>query len=315
MECPVCEHPSVRHYGRLGDRLFQTTAEEFDLYECPGCGLLFQDEAIIRDRLTRFYPVGYWWESSGPWARLQDWYRAFVLRRDQVAFLSSIFPDPANRRLLDIGSGSGMFVQQAAQAGFDAFGLDLSEEACRIAEARSPGRFFCGSEQDLIERGETFEILVMLHCLEHVPSPFQYLKKIQKLLRRPGALVVQVPNRNSFQARILKNRWYGLDCPRHIHNFSTYAVQYLLGRAGFRIHRTRHFSLRDNAASLVSSLAPGIDPIATRVREARGERLFLPSWISQGVYFALVAGAQPLAWTEALLGRGATVTIHATLDS
>lgn len=314
MECPVCEHPSGRHYGRLGDRLFQTTAEKFDLYECPGCGLLFQDEAGIRDRLADFYPAGYWWESSGPWARLQAGYRAFVLRHDQVAFLSSIFPDPANRRLLDIGSGSGAFVRQARQAGFDAFGLDLSEEACRMAESHSPGRFFHGSEQELIDRGETFEILVMLHALEHIPSPFQYLKKIQKLLRRPGTLVVQVPNRNSFQARFLKHRWYGLDCPRHIHNFSSYAIQYLLGRAGFRIHRTRHFSLRDNAAALVSSLLPGIDPISIRVRQARGERLSIPPWISQGVYFALVAGAQPLAWAEAALGRGATVTIHATLD-
>ena len=46
----------------------------------------------------------------------------------------------------------------------------------------------------------------------------------------------------------------------------------LLDHCGFEIVRRKHFSLRDNPAGLASSLAPGLDPMARRVRKVRGIR-------------------------------------------
>jgi len=239
-----------------------------------------------------------------------------VVRYDHLRFLKSVFPDPENRRLLDIGCGSGVFLKLAKEAGFDAYGLDLSEQAAKLAAREVPERIFCGTEEALITAGESYDVLVLLHTLEHVLDPFQYLKRIRQLLRRPGGLMVQVPNVGSCQASLLGSRWYGLDCPRHICNFSLYSLLFLLGRCGFRIERISHFSLRDNAAAMVSSVFPGLDPIAQRIRYSSnaGRMRKLTMGISEFLYFALVMSAQPLAWGEARLGRGGTVTVYATLS-
>jgi SAM-dependent methyltransferase len=300
----------------MKDRFFGVSPDEFLLHHCSSCGLLFQQESEISDRLASFYPAGYWWQASGGLSFFERTYREWVVRRDQLAFLTSLFPDSQGERLLDIGCGGGTFVKLAQQEGFDAYGLEQSQEGAGIADQQAPGRIFHGLEQDLISRSEKFDILTLFHSLEHMTDPFRYLKIIRKLLREPGKLIVQVPNVHSLQARILRSRWYGLDCPRHVYNYSAFSLLHLLGRAGYRIQRVRHFSLRDNAAALVSSLFPVLDPMSQRVKLFREKgRLNSPSLsIRESIYFALFVLAQPFALLEASLGRGGTVTVYATMD-
>jgi hypothetical protein len=86
-------------------------------------------------------------------------------------------------------------------------------------------------------------------------------------------------------------------------------MEILLDRSGFEILRVKHFSLRDNPAGLATSLAPGLDPMARRVRglaETSRERL-----VKDLVYFALVVAATPFALLEAACRAGSTVMIEA----
>ncbi len=316
LACPVCEYPNAQPHYRMKDRFLKVSEDDFLLYRCGSCGLLFQNEAEIGDRISEFYPSGYWWRQVPNTLGWERRYREWVVRRDQLRFLRTIFPEPQSCRLLDIGCGSGTFVKLACEVGFDAFGLENSEEAVKIGESDLAGRIFSGSGSDLIAKGEGFNILTLFHSLEHMPSPFRYLKQLRQLLREPGSLVVQVPNITSWQARAFGHRWYGLDCPRHLYNYTPFSLLYLLGRAGYRIHRLRHFSLRDNAAALVSSLFPGLDPVSQRVQMLRDEGR-LNSWkllLKEGVYFELLILAQLFAFIEAAFGRGATLTVYATLD-
>ena len=315
-ECPVCEYVETRLLYRLNDRLLPSSAETFPLYRCPSCGSLLQDVRRIEGRLDEFYPDSYWWKEDGMLSSMERSYREWVVRHDHLSFVKSVFPESRNLRLLDIGCGSGVFLKLAHEAGFDAYGLDRSTAAVQAAGKEVPNRVFLGSEEDLIADDESFDILAMFHTLEHLTDPFRYLKSIRRLLRRPGNLVVQVPNGQSWQARLLGPRWYGFDCPRHICNFTLYSLLYLLGRAGFRIERVRHFSLRDNAPAIVSSLFPGLDPIGRRIRDSIEKRQTgqMGRGVAELVYFALVMSAQPLAWIESKMGRGGTVTVHATLN-
>ena len=315
MRCPVCEYPSAQPRFQMTDRFFEVSSEEFVLYHCGSCGLLFQEEEKIRDLLSDFYPPGYWWQPGAKISSLEGWYREWVVRRDQLRFVLSLVPDERGR-LLDIGCGSGTFLKLALQAGFDAYGLEQSEEAIHIGQSNARGRIVRGMEHDLISRGEKFDVLTLFHALEHMTDPFRYLKDLQKLLRRPGKVIIQVPNVQSLQARLFGSRWYGLDCPRHVYNYSTFSLLHLLGRAGYRIHRVRHFSLRDNAASLVSSLFPSLDTMSQRVKLLRRKEK-LHSWglfCKEGLYLGLFILAQPFALLESCLGRGGTITVYATIE-
>lgn len=314
--CPVCGCPRCRFWGRLEDRFFQVTRETFPLYRCPECGLRFQRASEVADRIPGFYPPGYWWDPEGDARGVEGLYREWVLRRDQLRFVLSAAAPDNGRRLLDIGCGSGTFLKLAREAGFRVKGLEASPDAGRAAEKILPGRVMVGDERQLIRSGATFHVLTLFHVLEHLPRPLDYLRRIRRLLTEDGGLVIQVPNSHSVQAALLGARWYGLDCPRHIHNFTARALIELLRRAGFRVRRVRHFSLRDNAAALVSSLFPFLDPMSGKVRLLRETKQARSLGLSvrEAVYFGLLLVAQPLAAMEAALGRGATVTVFATAE-
>ncbi len=314
MQCPVCEYPNTAARYRLKDRFFRAAAGDFLLHECSSCGLLFQPETPeLLAALDGFYPSGYWWKARGRAGVWEGRYREWVLRRDQLRWLCSVCPEAAGKRLLDIGCGGGAFLRLAAEAGFDAHGLERSAEAAELAEEAAPGRVFKCTADELAQQGESFDVLTLFHLLEHVPDPFRYLKHLRKLLRPGGLALVQVPNRASLQARLFGSRWYGLDCPRHLYNYSLFSVQHLLGRAGYRILSVEHYSLRDNAAAFVSSLFPGLDPMSSRVRRGNGASGG-GGLVRGALYLPLVVLAQPFALLEAKLGRGATVKIAAALD-
>jgi len=139
------------------------------------------------------------------------------------------------------------------------------------------------------------------------------MKKLAGILREGGCVILQVPNLSSWQALGLGRWWYGLDCPRHVCNYSERSLGILLTSAGFRKDRVETFSLRDNAPALVSSLFPFLDPLGSRVKCLAAGRVpgELSTLLRNLSYFLLVLAAIPWAWFEALCSRGATIKISA----
>ncbi len=316
MNCPVCNYPRTRPRYRMKDRFYQTTSQEFVLNDCSNCGLLFLEEGLVNGQLETFYPSGYWWSESGRSGGLERRYREWMVRSDQLRFTRRVLDPVEGLRLLDIGCGSATFVRMARRAGVDAMGLEISEKALEIARKEVPGAVFSGSEEELLKRGQTFDAITLFHSLEHMTDPFHFLKRLQRLLEPEGSLIIQVPNAGSLQARVFGSRWSGLDCPRHLYNYTLLALFQLLGRAGYRVRSVRHFSLRDNAAAMVSSLFPFLDPMSNRVKQAGGNRRFRGAFssVADAAYFLLFWMAQPLALGEAAVGRGGTLTVWATLE-
>jgi hypothetical protein len=108
---------------------------------------------------------------------------------------------------------------------------------------------------------------------------------------------------------MLGRSWNGVDVPRHLFDFRARDLEKLLESAGFQVVRRKFFSLRDNPAGLASSLAPGLDPMARRVRgiaESGGTRL-----ARDLAYLALTAAALPFTALEAAFRAGSTVMIEA----
>ena len=312
MECPACGEPGATSHCRLRDRFFGAVSGEFELFLCGSCGLLFQDHSRVEARLASFYPAGYWWQSQGRLGALEHRYRRFVVSLDQLRFLRQLFPEPGRRTLLDVGCGNGTLVGLAHEAGFDAWGMEQSPEAVDASRHLAPGRVWNTTEDKLIADGRRFDIVVLLHCLEHVTQPAGYLDRLRELLTADGVLVVQVPNRASLQAKWLGTRWYGLDCPRHVSNFTSESLLRLFQSSGWSVGPVRYYSLRDNAPALVSSLFPRLDPMSQRVRaQAAGRLRPRAAWLREGLYFGMTLLAQPLTFLEASIGRGATVTVCA----
>ena len=218
--------------------------------------------------------------------RLERAYREFVVR-DHVRFLLRCARRcSGGRSLLDIGCGSGTFLSVAHRHGFSACGMDQSPHAVAAAGNLQGIEVRQGEVGSGVWEGRRFDFVSMFHVLEHLPDPRTGLSYAAGLLRPGGSLLIQVPNVASVQARVFGRRWYGLDVPRHVVNFSPRALELLLREAGFRIQATARFSLRDNPASIASSLVPWLDPIGRHGR-GRGRGTLVEAAL-EFAYFGMV---------------------------
>jgi SAM-dependent methyltransferase len=155
----------------------------------------------------------------------------------------------------------------------------------------------------------SFGAITMFHVLEHLYDPSTYLLAAWRLLKPGGKLIVQVPNASSWQFLLFGNHWNGLDMPRHLIDFRASDLRALLENCGFKVQRTKYFSLRDNPAGFASSLAPSLDPMARRIRKIpESERMRL---VKNVAYLGLVLAALPFTLLEAACGAGSTVMIEA----
>jgi SAM-dependent methyltransferase len=200
-----------------------------------------------------------------------------------------------------VGCGSGLFLKALGVKGT---GMDVSSRAAAAAWRRYGVPAIVG-ELTAAPFGESsFDLISMFHVLEHLPDPAAYLRAARRLLAPGGRLVVQTPHLDCWQYRAFGASWTGLDIPRHLHDFRLKDLRRLLEVCGFRIARVKHFSWRDNPASLATTIAPDLEPVA---RANRGERS------GGALYLALTAASLPFALAEALFGHGATIMIDAVM--
>jgi 2-polyprenyl-3-methyl-5-hydroxy-6-metoxy-1,4-benzoquinol methylase len=111
-----------------------------------------------------------------------------------VGKLEGILPSKGKGCLLDVGCGNGAFLKAFGHRnpGWQMVGYDLGAHH-RETVLGIPGveAFHGGALEDV--EGQ-FDLVSMIHVLEHIPSPRDFLQKLLPLLAPGGRLLVQVPN-------------------------------------------------------------------------------------------------------------------------
>lgn len=125
-----------------------------------------------------------------------------VLRHENNARLlerlAALKSPPA--RLLDVGSGPGFLLAQARTVGFEAEGVEPDAntvEAARVDGAMVRHGYF----PDVLEPGETFDVIVFNDVLEHIPDLDAALVASVERLSSGGVLCLNCPDRNGFYFR------------------------------------------------------------------------------------------------------------------
>ena len=292
------------------DRLYHTTPETFYIVECKSCRLIRLDPRPTPEQLLKYYPETYWYAPDKTFAsRMEQIYRRFVVR-DHVNFVSRAIRDSGERGLvLDVGCGGGLFLRLLRERGLPVLGLETSMEAAELAWHSNNIAVIRGDLARSPVLNETCAAVTMFHVVEHLYDPVAYLQSARALLRPNGRLIVQVPNASSWQFLLFGERWNGVDIPRHLIDYRQTDIENLLEYAGFEVLRRKHFSLRDNTAGFASSIAPGLDPVARRVRQIKESDSM--KTIKDLLYFGLVAAALPFTLCEAACGAGSTIMLEA----
>jgi SAM-dependent methyltransferase len=209
-------------------------ADHCSIHRCAVCGFGFAHPYIAGD--VAFYNLAY--ERTGyPGDKWE--YRRTLEELSSMGFLG--------RRILEAGSGFGMFLDRIAnryvpRSGITA--LEYSDQAIEVLRQKN----YSVLQQDLrtMDMPGPLDAIFLFQVLEHLDGLDRLFARLAELLCDGGALFIAVPNP--------KRMWFNeengslLDCPpNHIGRWSPDALRTIGSRHGLRLerHETEPFSLRD----------------------------------------------------------------------
>ncbi|MFC7356160.1 class I SAM-dependent methyltransferase [Jejudonia soesokkakensis] len=128
--------------------------------------------------------------------------------------------------ILDIGAGTGEFLKEADNNGWEIYGIEPSPKARELAKNKNV--FLSKEFGELPDK--KFDVITLWHVLEHLPSLDEEIKKIESFLKPSGILIIAVPNYKSYDAKFYKKHWAAYDVPRHLWHFSQQSMKLLFSK-------------------------------------------------------------------------------------
>jgi SAM-dependent methyltransferase len=253
-----------------------------------------------------YYPSYYSWQEDGDAGfanRLEKFYRFQSLRYETGRLLA--FAGVRGGDILDVGCGSGDRLAILEEAGFTPFGVEMGGA---VEAAAASGRW--GITRGTVFSAEfpagKFSAIAFYNVIEHIHAPVEALRRARGWLKPDGALIVQLPNRRCWQARLFGLRWAAADVPRDLYYFDTETLRAAIEGAGFEVLRIDHASHLLHPPTWVLSLFPGLDP-----RLVWAEDKPIKNLLKRMAWAAATLCFGPVAKLEGLLGRGALITAYA----
>lgn len=157
--------------------------EKVELLECRACGFQFFDSNFAGDGL--FYQK---------LASQDDFYYNAI--RPEFAKAIVHAEKKKYQTIIDIGCGSGNFLDLAKDAGLRTTGMELNEQAAEVARARGHS-ILSGilTEDFLASHKFKYDMVTLFQVVEHLPDPIAFLKLAKRLINDGGTLMFSVPNR------------------------------------------------------------------------------------------------------------------------
>ncbi|MCF7559578.1 class I SAM-dependent methyltransferase [Sabulilitoribacter multivorans] len=143
-----------------------------------------------------------------------------------------------SKKLLDVGCGTGDFLQTALQNNWTVSGIEPNDQARDIANKKTNNSVF-ETGQLLKFEESSFDVITLWHVLEHLPKLEEQIATFKKLLKKQGILIIAVPNYRSFDAKYYKNFWAAYDVPRHLWHFNKTSISKLVGKQSMKVVKTQ----------------------------------------------------------------------------
>lgn len=273
LHCPICGSPRPR---ALVYRL-----RPFDVTRCEGCGGLQRDPLPTPAEMEGYYrDPGYieggYFDAPAETGRESPETAIFREALEHLEARRRGSGLPAAGRVLDVGAGSGAFLELARSRGWQADGVELSPELAARAAARSGARVACGDFPAVELPEARYDAVTLWDVLEHTTDPGAFLVRARQLLAPGGVLLVFTIDAGSLfnVAGDLAWRLTGgrmtsplelLYDKRHNHYFTSATLRRLIERHGLRVERVAthraHLGrwLSEPASALVLAGAEVID--------------------------------------------------------
>lgn len=194
---------------------------EFNYYRCNNCGYIFLYN--IPENLGDYYPEEYYALPNNTQELERN---AFFSQKWKI---DTVLNFKSGGTLLEIGPAYGLFAFLAKRFGFDVTAIEMDRRCCEfLSETVGINVIENDDTAAALQDLPPFDVIVMWQVFEHLRDPWPLLKQLTEKLRPDGILVLDVPNPDAFQFKILGRRWVHLDPPRHV---SLIPIELMIKRA------------------------------------------------------------------------------------
>ncbi len=214
------------------------SGEEFQLLHNEELDMLETFPQPVADNLSDYYNSEDYISHTDTKRNLLEFVyhsvRQIALKR-KLKLINSFNSESKN--VLDIGCGTGDFLEIALKANWNITGIEPNEQARQIANSKTNNSVFETEHLNKLEPN-SFDVITLWHVLEHLPDLEMHTALFKSLLKPNGTLVIAVPNYKSYDAEYYKNFWAAYDVPRHLWHFSRTSISELFKTKNLKLVKT-----------------------------------------------------------------------------
>ena len=228
-KCPLCSSSDIHPALTFVD--YTVSQQPFAVLHCNACTARFTQDIPSQTEIGVYYQADSYVSHTDTHKGLVN--RLYHLVRSRTLQTKKNWVSKHTGRrtghLLDIGSGTGAFLNCMQTAQWQCTGLEPDESARKIAstrygiEAKLPEQLFQLAPQ-------SFDAITMWHVLEHVHTLHDYVQQLASLIKPDGKIFIAVPNYTSLDADLYQAHWAAYDVPRHLYHFSPASMEQLLSK-------------------------------------------------------------------------------------
>ena len=239
MSCIICKSPSHTLKFTKKSRL----GESFNLVECNKCKHKFVYPCPDEKSIALYYQSDYFefrddrgYDDYFSEKTKSEICRVHHLNLKDLKFKQ--FNDKTkSHNSLDIGCAAGYFVEYMKNLGWNAHGIDLSQNC--IDAGKSHGLDLLCADYLLTEYDRKFNLITMWAVIEHLHHPEKFLKKIYSDLEDNGILYISTCRADGIGfMKFFDSKWRFYNFPEHLNFFSLKNIKKVLKQNGFKVKKT-----------------------------------------------------------------------------
>lgn len=253
--CPVCDSNQTKPFLSCKDNTVSKAI--FSIVECTSCSFKYTNPRPEEKDLGKYYIseeyVSHSNTSKGFINFVYQKVRNYTLK-GKLNLINRLHSNKGN--LLDVGCGTGEFLNVCAKNNWNTTGIEPSDSARNFAKEQY-GLNVVTEDSFAIFKEQQFDVITMWHVLEHVPHLNDRIQELKKALANDGVLLIAVPNCSSHDADYYKENWAAYDLPRHLYHFTPNTIEKLFTKHGFKLSETLPMKFDSFYVSLLSEKYKG----------------------------------------------------------
>ena len=248
--CPFCVQGSLEYVFTNIDYI---SDKAFKIEKCPHCHVGITEFPAEDFDLSFYYPKEYYGKASIRFNSVIE-FLIGLSRLSRARKINSLMKGKTGK-VLDIGCGRGHMLSELRKNGWDVEGIEFSDQSSVYARKvlNLPVRI-CSDMDYSKYPDNNFDVVTLWHCLEHIQGSRALLTTLQRILKKNGLLIIEVPLFSSWQAKLSGGKWFHLDAPRHFYHFSTKSLLKTLESNNFKVCKLSTFSLEYGPFGMIQSL-------------------------------------------------------------